>query len=189
MKRALLTIILSLTALAAANAQCFDFSLNNGRYEAGINFGEIATTTSYSRLALGGSLMAWGVYLDITTAPPQHRYDNRVSDTKWNDDKVVLINAGYQVPVLKWLRIMPLIGYMQTNEGVTDASSLRVEGDESSVTLYHPYRVTPGSRNHYFNFGGGISIQPLKWFSINMMYTRYSIHGGIGISIPSFAHE
>ena len=134
MKRILLTIILSLTAVAAANAQYFDLSLNKGRYEVGINLSQVATNTQYSRLTLGGSLMAWGVYMGITTALPQHRYDNTVSDTKWNDDKVFLIHAGY-------------------------------------------------------HFGGGISVQPLKWFSINLIYTRYSIQGGIGISIQSFAHE
>ena len=190
MKRIMLTIILSLTAVAAANAQYFDLSLNKGRYEVGINLSQVATNTQYSRLTLGGSLMAWGVYMGITTALPQHRYDNTVSDTKWNDDKVFLIHAGYQLPVLKWLRIMPLVGYMQTNEGITDASKLNAEADDdTTVTLYHPYKVTPGSRIHYLDFGGGISVQPLKWFSINLIYTRYSIQGGIGISIQSFAHE
>lgn len=190
MKRTLLTILLAICSIVAANAQYFDLSLNQGRYEVGINLSQVATTTKYSRLTLGGSVMAWGVYLDMTTALPQHRYDNTVSDTKWNDDKVFLIHAGYQLPVLKWLRIMPLVGYMQTNEGITDASKLKAEAnDDTTVTLYHPYKVTPGSRIHYLDFGGGISVQPLKWFSINLIYTRYSIQGGIGISIQSFAHE
>ena len=189
MKRTLLTILLAICSIVAANAQYFDLSLNQGRYEVGINLSQVATNTKYSRLTLGGSMMAWGVYLDITTALPQHRYDNTVSDTKWNDDKAVLINAGYQVPLLKWFRIMPLVGYMQTNEGITDASKLNAEADDTSITLYHPYKVTPGTRTHYFNFGGGISVQPLKWFSINLIYTRYSIQGGIGICFTSFAHE
>lgn len=189
MKRNLLAIILTFAAMVAANAQTIDFSLNRDRYEVGINLSQVATNTKYSRLTLGGSLMAWGVYLDITTALPQHRYDNTVSDTKWNDDKAVLINAGYQVPLLKWFRIMPLVGYMQTNEGITDASKLNAEADDTSITLYHPYKVTPGTRTHYFNFGGGISVQPLKWFSINLIYTRYSIQGGIGICFTSFANE
>lgn len=189
MKRTLLTILLAICSIVAVNAQYFDLSLNQGRYEAGINLSQVATNTKYSRLTLGGSMMAWGVYLDITTALPQHRYDNTVSDTKWNDDKAVLINAGYQVPILKWFRVMPLVGYMQTNEGITDASKLNVEADDTSITLYHPYKVTPGTRTHYFNFGGGISVQPLKWFSINLIYTRYSIQGGIGICFTSFAHE
>ena len=99
MKRTLLTIILTVASVVAANAQVIDFSLNRDRYEVGINLSQVATNTKYSRLTLGGSVMAWGVYLGITTALPQHRYDNTVSDTKWNDDKVVLINAGYQFPV------------------------------------------------------------------------------------------
>ena len=52
---------------------------------------------------------------------------------------------------------------------------------------YHTYTVTPGSRVHYFNYGGGVSIQPLKWFSINFAYTRHAIYGGLAIDIDALA--
>jgi hypothetical protein len=84
---------------------------------------------------------------------------------------------------------MPLLGYAQTNEGITDASSINISGnsEDETLSIYHTYTVTPGSRDHYFNYGGGVSIQPLKWFSINFAYTRYAVYGGFAIDIDALA--
>ena len=38
-----------------------------------------------------------------------------------------------------------------------------------------------------FNYGGGLSVQPLKWFSVNLVYTRYAIYGGISVNFLAFA--
>lgn len=187
MKRILISSILALFAAMTANAQYFDFSLNNGRIETGFNAGQVGTTTQYARFGSGAHILAWGAYLDFTVATPQHRYDSHVSDTQWNDNKVIVINTGYQIPVVKWFRLMPLVGYVQTNEGLTDASTINISTGEESGTFYHDYTVTPGTRKHYFNFGGGISVQPIKWFSISMMYTRYAIYGGISLNLTAFA--
>ena len=78
-----------------------------------------------------------------------------------------------------------MAGYTQTNYGTTDGRS--VEYDTDDISWYHRYRVTPGSRTHYFNFGGGLSIQPCKWFSINAVATRYAIYGGISLNLAAFA--
>jgi hypothetical protein len=77
---------------------------------------------------------------------------------------------------------MPLAGYVQTSEGLTDGSTLNIGGVYQS-SFYHNFNVTPGSRVHYFNFGGGLSIQPLSWLSINGIFTRYAIYGGVGINL------
>ena len=169
----------------SASAQAFDLSSNNGRFELGFNAGKIGTSTPYARFGNGINVMAYGVYVDFNIANPQHRYDNHYSDTKWEDDEVLMFNAGYQIPVTSWLRVMPLVGYVQTNEGLTDASTINVT-DDTSRTFYHSYKVTPGTREHYFNCGGGISVQPLKWFSLNFIYTRYGIYGGFGINLAAF---
>lgn len=165
----------------------FDFPLNTNRLEAGLTFGQVGSTTDYARFGMGGYVLVSGVYVDFVHAQPQHKYNHQVSDTKWNDTSVFSINAGYQIPVLSWLRLMPLVGYTQTNDGITDASTVEVDVDENGSSWYHHYTVTPGSRTHYFNFGGGISIQPLKWVSIHFVYSRYAIYGGIGLDILSVA--
>lgn len=171
------------------NAQVFDFASNKHRFEVGFNFGQSGSFTEYADFGFGVNLLAGGFYLDYIKAGPQHRYDNHVNDTKWHDTVALCVNSGYQIPILSWLRIMPLIGYAQTNEGITDASTININTGENSSSFYHDYDVTPGSRKHYLNYGGGLSIQPCKWFSINAVATRYGLYGGIGINILSFVNQ
>lgn len=188
MKRLVLMIVAALTASVAANAQWFDFSNNSDRLEAGINIGAAGTTTPRSGFAMGANLMYSGFYLDFIHKNPEHRYFNEISDQKWNDSAAFAIHVGYQIPVLSWLRIMPLVGYSQTNEGVTDGTRA-VWGGDDGLDWYHPYEVTSGTREHRFNFGGGISVQPSRWFSINLIYTRYAIYGGVGLNLLEFAQH
>lgn len=190
MKR-LFVLIAFLAISESANAQTklFDFPLNNMRIEAGLNIGQVATFSEYARYTFGANMMVAGVYLDFLSANPEHKY-SPTSDTQWNDHKAFCINAGYQFPILKWLRVMPIVGYAQTNDGITDASKTIWDYDEDSgFTSYHPYKTTPGSRLHYFNYGGGLSIQPCKWFSINLIATRHALYGGIGLDVLSIARR
>ena len=193
---ALICFSLSANAQAASGAliskeiKLFDFPVNTNRLEAGFNAGQAASFSEYARFGMGANILVGGVYLDFIHADPQHRYDGHLSNTQWNDTEAFSINAGYQIPILSWLRFMPLVGYAQTNDGVTDGSSLNESaGDDFSTNWYHSYKVTPGTRAHYFNYGGGISIQPCKWFSINLIATRYAIYGGIGLDILSIARQ
>ena len=185
MKKALLAAALLLVSFGA-KAQLFDFSNNNDRYELGINIGQAGSFSEYANFGMGLNTVVWGVYVDFLKADAQHKYDNHVTDTQYNDTEAFSINVGYQIPILRRIRIMPLVGYSQTNEGVTDCSTVNISGGESSATMYHDYDVTPGSRRHYFNFGGGISIQPCRWFSINAVVTANAIYGGIGIDFMNF---
>ena len=198
MKR-LFAIIALITLSVGANAQAgsgvslskeiklFDFQLNTKRFEAGLNIGQVASFSEYARFTLGANVLIGGVYVDFMSADPEHKYGPS-SDTKWNDHMAFCINAGYQIPVLKWLRVMPLIGYAQTNDGITDASETYWDYDEDGgSSTYHPYKVTPGSRLHYLNYGAGLSIQPCKWFSINLVGTRHAIYGGFGLNLLAIA--
>lgn len=167
--------------------ELFDFSLNASRLEMGINLGQAASFSDYARFAMGANLLYNGFYLDFILAEPQHKHYSGVTDTKWNDTCAFGINFGYQVPILSWLRIMPLIGYAQTNDGITDGSSIHISEGDSATSWSHDYEVTPGSRAHYFNYGGGFSIQPCEWFSINLIATRHALYGGVGLNILEFA--
>ena len=186
MKRLILSLVL-LSVTVCAHAQLFDFSSNNNRYEVGLNVGQMAFNTRYARFGMGMNMLAWGVYLDFNKTNAQHKYERKFSDTQWNDDEFFNISLGYQIPILSWIRVMPLLGYAQTNEGITDASTFNINPGEDLSSMYHTYTVTPGSRVHYFNYGGGVSIQPLKWFSINFAYTRFAVYGGFAIDIDALA--
>ena len=165
----------------------FDLSLNGSRMEAGVTAGQVGSFTDRARVGLGAYALYDGVYLDFVKASPQHKYNSHVTDEKWNDTCAFSIDAGYQIPVVKWLRLMPLVGYAQTNEGITDGSTINISADEDGTTWYHDYTVTSGSRRHYFNYGAGLSIQPCKWFSVNLIASRYALYGGIGLDLLSIA--
>ncbi len=165
--------------------ELFNFSLNSKSLEIGLNLGQVGSFTGRERFGIGASISYAGVYVDFLHADPQHRYFSYDVDTFWNDNEAFCINAGYWIPVFEWLRIVPLAGYAQTSEGVTDGSTSHYSGDESGSWV-HDYTVTPGSREHYFNFGGGISIRPVKYFSINVMATRRAIYGGIVLNFLAF---
>lgn len=166
----------------------FDFKVNATRLEAGLTAGQVGSFTDRARFGLGAYVMYNGFYLDFINADPQHKYNGHLSEELYNDNCAFSIQAGYQIPVVKWLRIMPIAGYTQTNEGITDGKSLNYNYDEDGLSSwYHDYTVTPGSRLHYFNYGGGLSIQPCKWFSINLIASRYALYGGIGLDIITLA--
>ncbi len=165
-----------------------EFNLNANRLEAGFNIGQAGSFTEYAAFGTGANILYNGFYLDFIKAEPHHKYFSEISDTDWNDSCAYSINLGYQVPIVKWLRIMPLVGYAQTNYGITDGSSYSISAD-NDISWYHNYKVTPGSRKHYFNYGGGISIQPIKWFSINAVATRRAIYGGIAVNLLTFVQQ
>ena len=173
-------------AMIEKDYHLFDFTLNASRMEAGITVGQVASFSDRARFGVGAYAMFNGFYLDFIKAEPQHKYYSHVTNEKWNDDSAFGINAGYQIPVVSWLRIMPLVGYFQTNDGITDGTSIHMSIGDETTTWYHDYDVTPGSRAHYFNYGGGLSIQPCKWFSINLIATTHALYGGIGLDIISF---
>lgn len=181
MKRIALLVALVFAAGVSASAQMFDFSSNN-RLELGIHVGQSAATTQYARLGIGACLNVWGFYVDFIEASPQHRYDNKIKDVQFEDDMSWGINAGYQIPLFTWLKLMPVAGYFQTNEGITDASTINISGDRDYPSLFHDYDVKPETRKHYFNYGGGISLQPFPFLSFNFVYTRYSFYGGISFN-------
>ena len=198
MKRLLFILIARLFLSVGAKAQSagagigteihlFDFPLNVNRLEAGLTIGQAGSFSEYARFGMGASVLVAGVYVDFIRAEPQHKYDRHIQDIKWNDTEAFSINAGYQIPILEWLRIMPLVGYSQTNYGTTDGSYLDWDTADDGTSWYHHYTVTPGSRAHYINYGGGISIQPVKWVSINLIGTRHAIYGGIALDIYAIA--
>lgn len=188
-KKLILTALLAVMTVAA-QAQWFDFSNNNRRLGIGFQLGPSAVGTQYSDFSLGASMNLLGVHIDFLSIRPEHQYDNHVTDTYYADSASYTINLGYQIPVLPWLRLMPIVGYCQTNHGRTDASTVNIENtDEYSSQMYHDYNVHPGSRRHYFNYGIGLSVQPIKWVDIYAVASRRAIYGGISLNLGAFADE
>ncbi len=183
--KALLTVAVLLAGIFAGTGVSAQ-GTNAKTLEIGVTLGQVGSFTDIARFGIGASVSFAGAYVDFLHANPRHKYFSYDVDARWDDNEAFCINAGYQIQILPWLRILPLVGYAQTNEGVTDGTSSYYSGDESGSWV-HPYTVTPGSRNHYFNYGGGISIHPVKYFSVNLIATRRAIYGGIVLNLLAFA--
>lgn len=185
MKKNIILAVLMAMALGAS-AQWFDFSNNTGRFDLGVHLGNTGIGTNYTDLGWGASASIYGVYIDCITAGPKYKYDNHVEvgpSAQVPDSTVLCINLGYQIPVLPWLRVMPIVGHCHTTAGYTDFSTVNVEvngsGESTSAQMYHDYVKTPGSSRHYWNYGGGLVLQPVKWVSVYGVYTVRAIYGGL----------
>lgn len=178
-------IIVALMAMVmSANAQWFDFSNNKDHYEVGFNCGLVGWNTEFSGFGAGASINVMGVYLDYLQTGPMYKYDNHVVDALYDDSVAFVINAGYQIPVLPWLRVMPMVGYCQTNNGYTDAMTVNIEvDDDHDARIYHDYYVAAGSRRHHFNVGVGLFVQPIRWLEIYAIGSMNALYGGISINL------
>lgn len=177
-----IVIAMLMAAVASASAQWFDFSNNKNRFDLGVNLGMTGLKCNYQAFTWGASLNVYGVYVDFLYGAPAHKYDNHVVPVMYNDTSITSINIGYQIPVLPWLRVMPIVGHCHTNAGLTDATTVNVEvTDDYSAEMYHDFNVT--SRRHYFNYGCGLIIQPIRWFNLYAVYSRQAVYGGLGISL------
>ncbi|MBP3740603.1 MAG: hypothetical protein J6I41_05765 [Bacteroidales bacterium] len=188
MKRTAL-IIAMLAMVLGAKAQWLDWASNNERVEIGFQLGQSATGTEYAKLGFGGSINLLGVHVDFLVVAPEHKYDRHVTNTLYEDSSSYNINIGYQIPILPWLRVMPVVGYCQTNYGVTDATTVNVETHENSSQIYHDYSVYAGTRRHRFNYGIGLALQPFEWLSLYGVGSRYAIYGGISFNLGALAEN
>lgn len=184
MKKTLLAIAAITAFTLSANAQWFNFANNRDNYSFGIQVGQGAYGTEYSKLGLGFSFQAWGVQVDFIDVVPEHRYDNHVTNTLYRDSASFTINLSYRIPVLPWLRVMPVVGYCQTNYGDTDATTVNIETSENSSQMYHDYEVL--HRDHHFNYGIGLSVRPVKYVDIYGVYSARAIYGGVAINLEAF---
>lgn len=197
MKKSILFVALATLAMSAS-AQWFDFSQNVHRYSIGFNLGQAGNNAQFHDFGCGASLSAWGVYVDFVTTGPMYKYDNRLASINdpasvrfLPDSTSTIFNLGYQIPVLPWLRIMPLIGFNVNTSGHTDLATHSAEttgsSESVSVQLYHDYNRE--SRWTYLNYGGGISVRPIKWINIYGVYTIHAIYGGISLNLEAFAKD
>lgn len=187
MKKVLFAVLLVAMSMTA-KAQWFNLESNRDYYHLGVNLGSAGFGTEYAGFGFGASLSIWGVYIDCLVNPPASATDNHVRNELWFDHEAFVINAGYQIPVLPWLRVAPLIGYSQTNYGYVDASTVNVNVNSETSTghISHDYIVDESSRNHEVNFGAGIFVRPIEEINIYAVATRRAIYGGVSLNLNSF---
>ena len=166
----------------SAKAQWFDFS-NNQRASIGLNVGAVGYTlssqglyTDLAGLGFGASLSISGMYLDFIYQWPEHKYSNQVGVPDWYDHTALTINVGYQIPVLSWLYLTPLVGYSNETTGITRANQITAENS----SIVHKYE-RQAIYNH-FNYGVGLMVRPFKSIEIGAVATSHAIYGNISYS-------
>ena len=183
-----LVILAFVAAAMSSSAQWFDFSNNKNRFDLGVQFGVPGIGCPFSDFGVGASIDVYGVYVDFLSAGPKYKYDNHVNvgnAAMVPDSTAWTLSVGYQIPVLPWLRIMPLIGFCRNTSGYTDFSTVNIEvnsdGDYTSAQMYHDYVKLRGFG--VANFGGGVIVTPVKWLNIYGVYTTHAIYGGISFNM------
>ena len=172
--------------VGSAKAQWFDFTQNRQDVTFGLNAGVVGyhsigqiNTDPYSDFGCGLSVSILGIYIDFIYQSPEHRWGNKISPDMYYDHTALTINAGYKIPVTRWLFLTPLIGYSNETTGWTDCSTINV--DYESRSIYHDYDVE--YRNNHFNYGIGLSVKPIRWLEIGGVCTAHAVYGNISFNI------
>lgn len=178
MKKTVLSLAILFSCLTAS-AQWFPFAdVNFGH--AGIAFqgGALGLGKEVTRAAFGANLLVYGVYIDALYAGPQHKHDPKL-DT-WDDNNAISVHLGYQIPIIEYVRIIPIVGYAQVSKGITDGTDYNVEYSTSSRSWLVNNKYTKTWKEGYFDAGGSIvvNIGPANIF---LTGTMCSVYGGIGV--------
>ena len=177
MKKTLLALAILLFSITA-NAQWFPFDdVNRNFYGGAIQGGALGLGKEVTRAAFGANVLAYGVYLDVLYCGPQHAHDPKKD--VWDDSSGFSLHAGYQIPILEFLRVIPLVGYAEVNRGVTDGTDYSLDYNSSSKQWLIRNKYTKNWKDGGFDAGGSvvINIGPVNIF---LTGTMCSVYGGIG---------
>ena len=170
----------------SAKAQWFNLSNNMNDVTLGLNLGAVGydfdgrqINNAYNGFGIGASFSLLGVYVDFIYQSPEHRWGKKISPMVYHDHTALTINAGYKIPVLRWLNVTPLIGYSNETTGWTDCSTLNIDYENRSV--YHDYDVE--HRYNHFNYGVGVSVKPMDWIEIGGVCTAHAVYGNISLNL------
>ena len=181
-KAFILAALLAFTTISV-KAQWFDFT-HNIRASIGLNLGSVGynynfrtLNTDLANFGAGACLSIGGVYLDFIYQAPEHRITNEVGVNDWRDHTALAINVGYQIPVLSWLFVTPLVGYSNQTEGWTRANDIHASNN-SIVHKYDREHVY-----HHFNYGAGLMFRPFPFIELGAYATTHAIYGNISFSL------
>lgn len=181
-KVTLIAVLLSMMTITA-KAQLFDLS-NNIRASIGLNLGMVGykfdkqvLDMGLADFGIGASLSVGGVYFDFIYQAPEHRYEKvKPNQPDWHDHTALTINAGYQIPILSWLFVTPLVGYSNETTGITRAYDVTAE----SNSIVHKYDRE--NIYHHFNYGVGLMLRPFRMIEIGAVATTHAVYGNISLS-------
>ena len=167
MKKVLLLLVVILSVNDLLAKVFFPFKEVNKEWSIGIIGGYVANG------AVGVSLAIKGFYADVMGWPSSHENDMGVD--KWSDKMTTVVHIGYQIPIVKNLRFIPVIGYAKIAYGTTDGSDYTISDSGIVHNKFSEKKSVSG-----LDFGG-IAVINIKKVNINLAFTKYSILGGIAL--------
>lgn len=173
MKKLLLGLIMILSMLEVSARTFFPFKEVNRNWNVGLMGGYVGYGKDLSSGAAGFNLTIKGFYANIMGWAPSHKNDMGVD--KWSDKKCHLAHAGYQIPISKSLRIIPLIGYANVTAGTTDGSDYEFSESGEVHNKFTGEETVSG-----LDFGG-VAVINIKMVNINLALTKYAVFGGVAI--------
>lgn len=172
MKKVLLVALFAIIALSGHAG--LPFGEVNKRFNISVIGGYVGYHDPIHYGAVGASFTIFGFYIDAMGFPPLHGSDTRVD--KWEDSRSFLCHVGYQIPISKAFRIIPIIGYSNISTGVTDGW----DWSAGNSGVHNKYEADHSiSRFDY----GGVIVFKYKKAVFNIGATRSCLYGGIGIEI------
>ena len=158
------------------NAQLLqgDGLLENKGGSIGFIGGAVGINDDPSAPALGLNGTIYGIYIDFLFWPRAHANSTDV-DKHENEKQAISAHIGYQIPLLKWLSIIPIAGYTQVENGTTDGSHWK---SSSSSGIVNSYVVDEDNKG--FDFGGILVFNISKSVRVYATGTTRAVYGGIG---------
>lgn len=145
----------------------------NRKTALGIGGGVAGLTTDYFTGAFSFNMTLKGYHVDVCVmgSGDDHKHDVRVD--KWSSDYYYSMHLGYQIPVTRNFRFIPLVGFWVTGKSTTDGADWTVSGGQI---------VNKTSSTHDaagFDYGAQLNFKVKKLLLYGNI-TRYTACVGIG---------
>lgn len=176
MRLAFLAISFSMFCHVDANAFSRDlFSMTNVREKAfGLNVGVVGWQDDQPTPAIGFSLQFFGVYFDVMGLPAGH--SDAIGTETWVDETSFATHIGYQIPITKAVRIIPIIGAADCGTVTVNGAQWHYEnGRIHNDTKYN------GDGCGGLDYGGILVIHHKKW-NFSAAYTNHTVYFGAAIT-------
>ena len=171
MRKIILTIFpLFISITMSAQILSKDAFEANKKWSIGILAGAHGVFDDKARGVFGLNLTIKGIYLDFLGKGSSHKSDVRVD--KWKESSGTVFHLGYQIPLTRALRIIPIVGYYTLGKITTDGYDWKVTSSGISNKTY----TSVDSRGVDY---GGILVINIKHVNIYAAGTAHTLYGGV----------
>lgn len=159
---------LAFISFALRASTFFPFNEVNHKWNISINGGYAPNGKAF---VFGWGVTIRGFHFMIGGTGSTHENDIDVGN--WSEKASFMFRVGYQIPIVRAIRITPIIGMTGVGEATTDGYDYTVDNGyiQNEVSTDLKYK---------FDYGGSLTFSHRKLI-VNLAVTRYTLIGGIGL--------